>query len=372
MTKLTAPAVKRLTALGIKAKDEESAVKEIGKRLAKEGLEGMEGEDLETLLDMIESIVETPTEEVEDEEEADVEEVAEEDEEEEAPAPKKKAAVVPVKPASKAVPAKPTKKVVVEEEEDEEEEVAPVKKGAVKPIAKPITKTAPVAAKPTTKTVPAKPVAKNAAKVALTKSTKLNPQKNEEDRDHFDVLKTIFPEKNYIYAWIASNGVTVKYKGKNSNRSVTSLENATLHDDGTITCNCYMQTFGKKKDSLVDAGIDFQVSWSQVPFLKNISLDEAMEVLTQFLPEIEASVGKLDKKLGENRTKMEESLKKGNEKANVKPAKKAAAVVEEEDDEEDEVEEAPVAKKKVVPAPVAKKAAPAPAKPIAKVIPKKK
>lgn len=365
-TKLTAASLKRLVALSIKAKDEETAKAEICKKLVKEGIDGMEGEDLDTLLDMLESFVEEEPAE-EDDEEADVEEAAEEEEEEEeVPAPKKKAIAAPAKPVAKATPAKPTKKappVEEEEEDDEEEEEVPAPKK----------KTAAVVAKPVAKAAPAKPVMKAAAKatVAPTKAVKLNPQKNEADRAHFDVLKTIFPEKSYLYAWIASNGVTVKYKGKNSNRSVTSLENVTLHEDGTITCNAYLQTFGKKKDSLDEAGIEYAICWSGVPFMKNVPLDEAIEVLTQFLEEIEGSVGKLDKKLGENRVKMEESLKKGSEKASAKPSKKPVAKVEEDEDDEP----TPAPKKKVVAAPakpVAKVVAKPVAKPVMKVVLKKK
>jgi len=346
-TKLSAVTAKKLTTLGITAKSEEEAKVKLNDFLVKEGIEGMEDEDIETLIDLAESfaeVSETEEEEEEGEVEGETEEELEELSKEEEIAPKKKAA-----PA-----AKPTKKVVVEEEEedeeeDEEEEAPKAKKSA--PAAKPAK---PEAKKPAA-AAPAKTVKAAAVAPAKAKPVKLNPKDTEADREHFDFLKTNFPDSEYLYAWISNAGVTVKYKGKNSNRAVLSLENASVKPDGTFTAVLYLPTFNGKSEKLTEKGIDFEICWSGVPFIKALTTEELEDVFSELLADIEASVNKFDKKLGENRVKMEENLKKTNpaskpskkeEKAAAPAAKPTKKVVVEEE-EEDEEEEAPKAKKPV-------------------------
>jgi len=306
MTKLTAPTSKKLTALGFKAKNEEDAKTEVNAFLIKNGIEGMEDEDLETLIDLAESFVdvdETPDAEGQSgETEEELEELSKEEE-------------IPAKKAASKVNAK--KPVVVEEDEEE----VPAKKAVAKPTAKETAK--PAAAAKT------KPVVKETAKkeeVAKTaKPTKLNPKDVEEDRVHFEFLKALFPDEDYLYAWISNAGVTVKYKGKNSNRAVLSLENGSMKADGTFVATLYLPTFNGHVDGLTENGIDHEICWSGVPFIKALDIDELNEILAALLPNIEASVNKLDKKLGENRNKMEENLKKSSKAEPAKPAVKETA-----------------------------------------------
>jgi outer membrane biosynthesis protein TonB len=347
-TKLTSAVAKRVKALGISAKNEEEAREALIEKLGEEGIDGMEEEDTDTLLEMLESFLldETETEEdgeTDEESEADelaeeVEEEAEEEEEEEEQ-PKKKA------PAKKAAPApkKSAKKAKVEEEPEEEEEEAeeeeeqPKKKVAAKAPAKKEEKKAPA------KKSPAK------------RGSKLNPKSVESDRAYFDPLKKLFPDKDYAYAWVASSGVTIKNKGKNSSRSMVLIENCALKDEGKkVTCNLYLLTFAKKTDILEEKGIDFEICWSGAPLIKNITLEEAIQIIKELLEDIIASVTKIDKKLGENRKKMEDNLSKK------KPAAKKAKVEEETEEEEEETEEEEEQPKKKATskkaAPVAKKA----------------
>ena len=165
-------------------------------------------------------------------------------------------------------------------------------------------------------------------------------------------MKKLFPESEYAYAWVASAGVTIKHKGKNSQRSMVLIENCSKQADGSIKCNLYLLTFTKQTEILDKAGIDYEPCWSGAPLIKGITLDEALEIITDLMEHITATVQKIDKKLGENRKKMEENLDKK------KPAKKSTKVEEpeeEEDEDDEEEEEAP--KKKTSKAAPAKKAA---------------
>jgi outer membrane biosynthesis protein TonB len=339
-TKLTSAVAKRVKALGISAKNEEEAREALIEKLGEEGIDGMEEEDTDTLLEMLESFLldEAETEEDgETDEESEADELAEEveeEEEEEEEQPKKKAPAK--KPAAKK--AKVEEEPEEEEEEAEEEEEQPKKKVAAK-----------APAKKEEKKTPAK---KSPAK----RGSKLNPKSVESDRAYFDPLKKLFPDKDYAYAWVASSGVTIKNKGKNSSRSMVLIENCALKDEGKkVTCNLYLLTFAKKTDILEEKGIDFEICWSGAPLIKNITLEEAIQIIKELLEDIVASVTKIDKKLGENRKKMEDNLSKK------KPAAKKAKVEEEPEEEEEEAEEEEEQPKKKV-------AAKAPAKKAKKVV----
>ena len=148
-----------------------------------------------------------------------------------------------------------------------------------------------------------------------------------------------------MYAWIAA-GLTIKYKGKNSNRSIIGFENCFVKGEGkkaVMTCNVYLLLFNGKDEILEKAEIEFEKCWSGAPMLKSVESSELIEIIETLLPDMERMVKTVDKKLGDNRKKMEDNLKK--EKAVKKPVSKK--VVESEDDEDDEeMEEAPKPVKK--------------------------
>ena len=305
---LSAVLAKRLNAMGIKVKTDDEARKKLLKVLSDNGIDGMEDETIDVLIDMAESFVEDETsEEEEKSEEEEAEELAEETEEEEETEDDEE----------------PEEEEVEDDEEPEEEEEKPAPKKSTK-------KTAPV------KKEVKKAVKKEAAEKKVSKrGTKLNPKGNEDDRQYFEPLKKLFPERDYLYAWVASSGVTIKNKGKNSNRSMVLIENCSLKDKGQITCNLYLLTFTKNTEILDEKGIEYETCWSGAPLIKNITFEEAIEIINAVFDEIVSSVSKIDKKLGENRKKMEDSLKKSDKKS----TKKETKVEDDEEPEEEEVDD---------------------------------
>lgn len=402
-TKMNAATAKRVKALGINVKTEEEAREKLLAILDENGIEEMEGEDTDTLLDIAETFVDdkggddddSQTEEEENDELA--EEVEEEEEDEKPKKPAKKASKKVEEPEEEEEDEDEEETEEEEEDEDEGDQFDEMDRSALKayikenelditvkksmsdddireairaevgeeeeedekpaPKAKASTKTAEKPApKKEEKKAPAKSdkkADKKEAKPAGKRGTKLDPKNNEDDRKAFAPLKKLFPESEYAYAWVASAGVTIKHKGKNSQRSMVLIENCSKQADGSIKCNLYLLTFTKQTDILDKAGIDYEPCWSGAPLIKGITLDEAIEIITDLMEHITATVQKIDKKLGENRKKMEESLDKK------KPAKKAAKVEEpeeEEDEDDEEEEEAPKKKtSKVAPKKAAKK-----------------
>lgn len=186
---------------------------------------------------------------------------------------------------------------VAEQAAEEQPEEKPAKKTEKKPAEKKVAK-------------------KDSEKKPSARGTKLNPRENEEDRKYFDCLKAIFPEEDFNYAWVSTAGVTIKHKGKNGQRGVVLLENCTLQSDGkTIKMNMYLLTMTKQKEVLEENDIDFESCWTGAPFMKGITMDSVVDVLNVVRDTILASVTKIDKKLGDNRAKMEENLKKSTKKA---------------------------------------------------------
>ena len=360
---MNAATAKRVKALKINAKNEEEAREKLLEILVENGIEGMEEEETDTLLDIAESFVEDDNsgDDEEQTEEEENDELAEEVEEEEEEKPKK-----PAKKASKKVEEpeeeeEDDEEETEEEEEDEDEgdEFAEMDRTALKAYIKdnelditvkksmtdddireairaevgedededekPATKSK-ASTKTAEKAAPKKEDKKETKPAAGKRGTKLDPKNNEDDRKAFAPLKKLFPESEYAYAWVASAGVTIKHKGKNSQRSMVLIENCSKQADGSIKCNLYLLTFTKQTEILDKAGIDYEPCWSGAPLIKGITLDEALEIITDLMEHITATVQKIDKKLGENRKKMEENLDKK------KPAKKSTKVEEPEEE----------------------------------------
>lgn len=334
--KIDAKLEKRMKALGINAKSEDDARKKLVAKLEKEGIEGMEEEDLENLIDMVESFVEddndaeenddvdaeeTSEEESDDDEEEDIEELADEVEAEDSD--------------NEEEPEEDDE----EEEEDEEPVPAPkksTKKAEPKKEEKPAKKSAEKPAKKETK--------KAEPKKTTKRGVKLDPKNNVDDREAFNELQELFGE-GYQLDWLSSFGLTVKHIGKNGKRGVLTLENATKHDDGRITCNLYLLTMTKETEKLDELGIDYELCWTKAPFMKGITLDEAIEILKKVFEIITGFASTVDKRLGDNRKKMEDNLKKSGKKATTKATK---TVESEEDDEEEDEEPAKKPAKKAV------------------------
>lgn len=380
-TKLNPATAKKVKALGINAKSEEDAREKLLEILKDNGIDGMEEEDTETLIDIAESFVEEGGETESEEQEA--EELANEAEEEETEEekPKAKGKKAPAKDDDdeeeeeteegdefdemdrtelKAYIKKNELEITVKksmtdddirelireavndeeeetEEEAEEETPAPKAKAAKKAETKAAEK--PAKKKEEKKETKSKPAGK--------RGTKLDPKNNEDDRKAFAPLKKLFPEDEFNYAWVASAGVTIKHKGTNSNRSMVLIENCSQMPDGSIKCNLYLLTFNKQLEVLDEAGIEYEKCWSGAPLIKGITLDKAIEIIKGLLDNILSSVKKIDKKLGENRKKMEENLNKKAPKKAAKPAKDDDDEEEEETEEEEKPKAKPAAKKTV-------------------------
>lgn len=392
-TKLNPATAKKVKALGINAKSEEDAREKLLEILKDNGIDGMEEEDTETLIDIAESFVEeggeTESEEQEAEELANEAEEEEEEEETEEEKPKAKGKKAPAKDdddeeeeeteepeeeeteegdefdemdrtelkayikkngleitVKKSMTDDDIRELIREAVNDEEEETEEeAEEEAPAPKAK--------AAKKAETEAPEKPAKKKEekketkSKPAGKRGTKLDPKNNEDDRKAFAPLKKLFPEDEFNYAWVASAGVTIKHKGTNSNRSMVLIENCSQMPDGSIKCNLYLLTFNKQLEVLDEAGIEYEKCWSGAPLIKGITLDEAIEIIKGLLDNILSSVKKIDKKLGENRKKMEENLNKKAPKKAAKPAKDDDDEEEEETEEEEKPKAKPAAKKAV-------------------------
>ena len=347
MSKLIPATAKKVKALGINAKTEEEAREKLLEILNENGIDGMEEEDTDTLIEIAESFVEEgdgdSEEGADDNEETQNDKLAEEVEEEtefdDMDRTELKAYIkdnelnITVKKSMSDDDIRELIRAAVAENDEEDNE--PEEEEEAKP----------------------------APKASKKSAEKLDPKNNEDDREAFDVLKKLFPEDEFNYAWVASAGVTIKHKGVNSNRSLVLIENCSKQADGSIKCNLYLLTFNKQLEVLDEAGIEYETCWSGAPLIKGITLDEAVEIISGLLDNIMSYVKKIDKKLGENRKKMEENLEK---KAPKKATKKAEPEPEPEEDDDDsddeEEEEAKPAPKKAV----AKKSAVAAKKTVSK------
>lgn len=344
--KLSAAMAKRLKSMGVNVKTEEDARKKLLAVLEKEGIEGMDDEDLDTLIDMAGSFLEGSEDEEETEEEETEEEETDdsEDEEEEEEDDDEKDANDLADEVEEEKPEEDSEEEETDDEEDSEEEEKPAKKSSKKETKKPAAK---------------KEEKKPAAKKPTKRGVKLDPKNNEEDQDAFNPLRKLFSEKEYVFTWLSNNGVTIKYIGKNGKRGICTIENCTKKTDGTIICNLYLLTMTKETDKLDDMGIAYDLCWTKAPFMKGITLEEAIEILEKVFDIVTSFVTTVDKRLGANRKKMEENLEKGSKKTSAKKKveKPAPEPEEEEEEEEDDEEEVKEEKK-----PAKKSAAKKPAK----------
>lgn len=331
-TKMNAETAKRVKALNINAKNEEEARESLLAILNENGIEGMEEEDTDTLIEIAESFVEegaaapeapeapeaddanddADEDALAEEVEAEEETAEETDEGDQFDAMDRKALKNYIKEQGLDIKVKKSwsddvlrdeiRKATAEDAEPEAEEeeetapAAPAKKAEKKETA--------------AKKADKAPKAEKAEKKVGKRGTKIDPKNNEEDRKVFDCLHELFPEDEYIYAWVSSAGVTIKHRGKNSQRAMVLIENCSRQADDSIKCNLYLLTFNKQTEVLEQAEIEYEVCWSGAPFIKGTTLAAAVETIKTLMPHITATVQKIDKRLGENRAKMEESLAK--------------------------------------------------------------
>lgn len=264
-TKISKVNAERLKKLGITAKTEEEAKKILIERLERAGIPGMDEETIDNLIDIVGSFAELESDSEED-----------------------------------AAPAEPTP---AEQQADElakeaaEEEAKPKKAKAVK-----------------------KPSKRD------EKGIRLKPQTNPE---HLDLLRKelskFFPEKEFQYVAV-SQGISIKFGGANSHPVAIMFENVYSKDGQFATTNVVLNTFRSQasQDKLAEDGLDFVMTWNNLPWLKGIAWNDAMEVVKTYLDDIKSAVSTADTRLGKNREKMEADLKATGKKAAAPAAKKAA------------------------------------------------
>lgn len=307
-TKISKVNAERLKKLGITAKTEEEAKKILIERLERAGIPGMDEETIDNLIDIVGSFAELESDSEEDaapaeptpaEQQAD--ELAKEAADEEEAAEEEEAA----QEAEDAAPAEP-------EAEPEPEESKPEPK-AKKPAAK-------KEAKPKKAKAVKKPSKRD------EKGIRLKPQTNPE---HLDLLRKelskFFPEKEFQYVAV-SQGISIKFGGANSHPVAIMFENVYSKDGQFATTNVVLNTFRSQasQDKLAEDGLDFVMTWNNLPWLKGIAWNDAMEVVKTYLDDIKSAVSTADTRLGKNREKMEADLKATGKKAAAPAAKKAA------------------------------------------------
>lgn len=326
-TKMNAEIAKRVKALGIKAADEESARKQLLAILTKNEIEGMEEEDTMTLIEVAESFVENkeqveeePENNVGGESEEELDELAQEAEaegasdEKDEPEDNAEEGSDEFDSMDRAELKRYIKahelEISVKKSTPDDEIRAAIRAA----IAEPAQEEEKPEEKPAKKEKKAKAEKKEGGK----RSAKLDPQHNEEDRKYFDALHELFPEDKYAYDWLSNAGVTVKHRGKNSLKAVFKIKSCSLAADGTIKFNLYFTSLKKNFEVLESMELDVKKNWSGAPFLKGITMDDAIEFLKELKEECVKDVEKSDKRLGENRAKMEEDLKKSDKKKSKK------------------------------------------------------
>lgn len=330
--KVNAAFVERLKALGIKTTNEDEARKKLLDILVKNDIDGMEEEDTESLIEMAESMIDdddVPTDE--EEEEIDKEEEEEVDDEVEDEEAENDALAEEVEAEQEDSEEEEADKEEEEEVDDEVEDETPQpkKKAEKKTVS---TKKNEKGGK-TTKTAKEETEQPKIGK----RGVKLEPRNNEEDRKAFDFLKKYFPEDEFEYNWIVTNGVTIKHKGANSKRAAVTLDACRKLADGTCVCHFYLLTFAKSLDVLDEAGIEYEICWHGAPFVKKVSFTEVEDIIKAVIENIKAHLGKIDQKLGDNRKKLEAAIKKTTKDS--KPAAKSKKIEDEVEELDDEVED---------------------------------
>lgn len=299
-TKISKVNAERLKKLGIIAKTEEEAKKILIERLEQAGIPGMDEETIDNLIDIVGSFAELESDSEED--------------------------AAPDEPTPAEQQADELAKEAAEEEEaaQEAEDAAPAEPEAEPEESKP----EPKAKKPAAKKE-AKPKKAKAAKKPSKRDEKgirLKPQTNPE---HLELLRKelskFFPEKEFQYVAV-SQGISIKFGGANSHPVAIMFENVYSKDGQFATTNVVLNTFRSQasQDKLAEDGLDFVMTWNNLPWLKGIAWNDAMEVVKTYLDDIKSAVSTADTRLGKNREKMEADLKATGKKAAAPAAKKAA------------------------------------------------
>lgn len=290
-TKISKVNAERLKKLGITASTEEEAKKILIERLEQAGIPGMDEETIDNLIDIVGSFAELESDSAEE-----------------------------AAPAEEPTPAEQQADELAEEAAEEEEEAAQEAEEAAP--AEPEAEPEPEESKPQ----PKKTKTTKKPSKRDEKGIRLKPQTNPE---HLDLLRKelskFFPEKEFQYVAV-SQGISIKFGGANSHPVAIMFENVYSKDGQFATTNVVLNTFRSQasQDKLAEDGLDFVMTWNNLPWLKGIAWNDAMEVVKTYLDDIKSAVSTADTRLGKNREKMEADLKATGNKAAAPAAKKPA------------------------------------------------
>lgn len=298
-TKISKVNAERLKKLGITANTEDEAKKILIERLEQAGIPGMDEETIDNLIDIVGSFAELESDSAEE----------------------------AVQEAEEPTPAEQQADELAEEAAEEEEEAAQEAEEAAPAEQKAESKVESKAKKPAAKKEVKTKKTKTAKKPSKRdeKGIRLKPQTNPE---HLDLLRKelskFFPEKEFQYVAV-SQGISIKFGGANSHPVAIMFENVYSKDGQFATTNVVLNTFRSQasQDKLAEDGLDFVMTWNNLPWLKGIAWNDAMEVVKTYLDDIKSAVSTADTRLGKNREKMEADLKATGKKAAPKAEAKA-------------------------------------------------
>lgn len=318
-TKMNAVTAKRVKTLGINVATEEAAREELLAILEKNGIDGMEEEDTITLIEIAESFVdpvEEPTNTTETEEELDALSAEVEEDVEEEPEEETDEFDVMDRKALKQFISDNELEISVKKSTTDDEIRYKIREAIASGNEESDEDSAPEVEVEAEDNKKEESKAKKEPKERkmTNRGMKLDPKNIEEDRKYFDALKELFPEDEFGYYWVTSNGVTIKHIGANSSHAICGVEGCTLYADDTIKCTLYFLSMKKNKDVLDEMGIEYKNAWDDSPFVRGVSLTEAIELLEQVKDKCVDTVSKTDKRLGDNKDKMEKNLAKSGKK----------------------------------------------------------
>lgn len=327
---------KKLASIGITETDEVKAREALKKMLKKEDIPVDPKDTLEDLFDMAEAFyVATDVLEVG----PDVSENDDEDEEIEEPIKK-----VLTKKPSKA------KAVVIEEDEDleDEDDEVPVAKKADKKSTNKLT------------VVKGKASKEKDDKESKVRGVRFEPLTNKDHDALLNPLRKVFKDGKLFEVTALHNGVSVFYLAKNSKIIFFSLKNGTVVNgdvQGVLWNNRFKDAdkfyaTGVTEDYFGDEVLIGKKGSEPLVTIRRITVKQWVEILdkTNLLSANIEQITNLDIKMGKNREKLEQSLKKGTKVSGEIPAPKKSskapvAIYEGNDDEEEELVEETHSKK---------------------------
>jgi len=167
---------------------------------------------------------------------------------------------------------------------------------------------------------------KEKAKGTKKPSKRLNPLENKEDAARYDELKKVLGA-DFEYNFIANGGVSIKYLGKNSKKVFLSFDSPKVNKEGEVVGRVYLSSVKDEEvlQELFGEDIETKKSWSGNILVIGMSISELASSLKsnkKAFDNVISNLTKKDEKLGKNRAKMEEDLKKEN-KAKATKAKSA-------------------------------------------------